>query len=82
MPTSNRRPGDINRNGQRLLAKTTAPGTDHLQKIWNVECAHPAADESICGHRYGLNGSDFHHRKCPKCQGGKPGLPFLEVFYA
>ena len=46
MPTSNRRPGDINRNGQRLLAKTTAPGTDHLQKIWNVECAHPASGDA------------------------------------
>ena len=32
------------------------------------------ADDTICGHRYGANGSDFHIRKCPKCQGGAEGL--------
>jgi phage FluMu protein Com len=31
-----------------------------------LNCSH-------CGHQYGANGSDYHHRKCPKCQGGAPG---------
>jgi hypothetical protein len=61
--------GDINPNGQQLLAKTTFDGTDHNQKIWAVQCTQPG-----CGHVYGANGSDFHLRKCPKCQHGKPGL--------
>jgi hypothetical protein len=59
--------GDLNRNGQELLAKTDAKGTDHNQKIWALQC-------SGCGHVYGANGSDFHQRKCPKCQGGAPGI--------
>ena len=33
---------------------------------------------AICGARYGANGSDFHQRKCPNCQGGMPGLDILE----
>jgi hypothetical protein len=61
--------GDINPKGQKLLAKTVFDGTDHNQKIWAVQCTHDG-----CGHVYGVNGSDFHERKCPKCQGGKPGI--------
>jgi hypothetical protein len=37
-------------------------------------CARRTSDGVICGHRYGANGSDFHIRKCPNCQGGAPGL--------
>ena len=59
--------GDKNRNRQELLAKTSHPGTDHNQRIWAVQCTD-------CGHVYGANGSDFHERKCPKCQGGAHGL--------
>jgi hypothetical protein len=58
---------DSNPNGQRLVRKTTDAGTDHHNYIWILDCAH-------CGHEYGANGSDFHHRKCPKCQGGSDGL--------
>ena len=58
---------DINRNEQKLLAKTAFHGTDHNQKIWALQCAQ-------CGHVYGANGSDFFERKCPKCQGGAPGI--------
>ena len=71
--------GDINRNGQRLLAKTNVPGNDHLQYRWNVECTRPAEGEELCGHRYSVNGSDFHQRKCPACQGGATGLAFVEL---
>ncbi len=53
--------GDINQNGQKLLAKTAFEGTDHNQKIWAVQCT-----KDRCGHVYGVNGTDFHERKCPK----------------
>ena len=32
-----------------------------------LRCGH-------CAHEYGSNGSDNFQRKCPKCQGGRPGL--------
>ena len=59
--------GDVNRNRQKLVAKTTMPGNDHNQYVWVVDCGD-------CGKRYGANGSDFFQRLCPTCQGGKPGL--------
>jgi hypothetical protein len=59
--------GYVNSNGQVTIRDTQLPGTDHLQHIYQLACSH-------CGHDYGANGSDIHDRKCPKCQGGKPGL--------
>ena len=61
--------GDVNKNKQKLLAKTEFKGNDHNQKIWALQCTHES-----CGHVYGANGADFYERKCPKCQGGTPGL--------
>jgi hypothetical protein len=61
--------GDKNVNRQRLVAKTHLPGTDHNQYVWHLHC-------ETCDNDYGANGSDFHHRKCPKCQSGAPGLDF------
>jgi predicted RNA binding protein YcfA (HicA-like mRNA interferase family) len=63
--------GDENPNGQVFARETDEPGTDHNQYIWELLCKH-------CGQRYGANGSDFHHRKCPSCQGGAPGIPMLQ----
>lgn len=74
MATSQRRLGDINPNDQILIARTNRLGTDHQQYVWVLVCARRAADGAICGNRYGANGSDFHIRKCPKCQSGAPGL--------
>jgi hypothetical protein len=71
---STRKPGDINPNDQILIARTDRPGTDHQQYVWVLFCARRHPDSAICGHRYGANGSDFHVRKCPSCQGGAPGL--------
>ncbi len=62
-------PGFLNPNGQLVVRPTGLPGTDHLQRIYVLRCDH-------CGNEYGANGSDVHERKCPRCQGGKPGLPF------
>jgi len=61
-------PGYVNRNGQTVVRATGEPGTDHHQRIYVLRCTH-------CTTEYGANGSDIHERKCPKCQGGKAGLP-------
>ncbi len=62
-------PGFLNPNGQLVIKKADPPrrGTDHLQWVYILECQH-------CHQRYGANGSDNHHRKCPACQGGRPGI--------
>ena len=62
-------PGYINRNDQEVRRPTGLAGTDHLQHVYVLRCGR-------CGHEYGANGSDIHIRKCPGCQGGRPGLPF------
>lgn len=60
--------GRINKNNQMVKEKTDLPG--HLnQKVHRMECLN-------CGHNYGANGFDCHLRKCPKCGGGAPGLPY------
>ncbi len=62
-------PGYTNNNGQTVVRPTGLSGTDHLQRIYVLRC-------SKCDQEYGANGSDIHERKCPNCQGGRPGLPF------
>lgn len=61
------RPGYVNRNSQVVIRNTGMPGTDHGQSIYQLHCSH-------CRREYGANGSDIFQRKCPKCQGGQPGL--------
>ena len=82
MATSERIPGDINRNDQILIARTAIPGNDHLQYVWVLVCVRRDAGGVLCGHRYGANGSDFFQRKCPKCQDGAPGLDIEGVLKA
>jgi hypothetical protein len=65
--------GFRNRNGQETVRATGVPGTDHLQYVYVLQCKR-----ELCGEIYGANGSDIHQRKCPACQGGRPGLPFTE----
>ena len=59
--------GYENKNRQVVLRRTDIPGNDHLQLVYELECRD-------CGNRYGANGSDIWLRKCPRCQGGRPGL--------
>ncbi|HEV2462248.1 MAG TPA: hypothetical protein VGT04_00455 [Acidobacteriaceae bacterium] len=61
--------GYLNKNGQVVVRKTRAPGTDKNQYVNQLACSH-------CGHVYGSNGSDIHERLCPRCQGGAPGLEY------
>lgn len=59
-------PGYVNRNLQEVIARTELAGSDHGQRVYLLRCTR-------CGYQYGANGSDIFQRKCPMCQGGKPG---------
>ena len=59
-------PGFVNPDGQEVIRNTGKAGTDQGQYVYELMCQH-------CGH-HGANGSDIHERKCPACQGGRPGL--------
>jgi hypothetical protein len=61
--------GYINKNNQRNMGHRHQPGTDHGAYSYKLQCL-------FCGHEYGANGTDIFQRKCPKCQGGKDGIPF------
>jgi hypothetical protein len=61
------RTGYVNRNRQKVVRPTGLEGTDHVQKVYALRCGD-------CRTEYGANGSDIFQRKCPNCQGGKPGL--------
>ena len=63
--------GYINKNNQKVQGTRGVKGTDHHQLSYKLECL-----EKNCGHLYGANGSDIFQRKCPKCQGGKPGIEY------
>ncbi len=52
-------------NNQTVIYKTDWPGNDHNAKISVLKCGK-------CGFRYGANGTDVWHRKCPNCKDGKP----------
>jgi hypothetical protein len=60
-------PGFVNPHRQEVIQNTGKAGTDHVQYVYELKCQH-------CAQHYGANGSDIHERKCPVCQGGKPGL--------
>ncbi len=61
--------GYVNRNEQKVVRATGLAGNDHMQYIYVLQCGH-------CSHKYGANGSDIFQRRCPRCQGGTPGLGF------
>lgn len=61
--------GYVNRNRQRCHGHRGRSGNDHGQRAYKVECL-------LCGHTYGVNGTDLFQRRCPNCQGGKAGIPF------
>lgn len=63
--------GYVNRNNQRCTGHRSTPGNDHRQLAYRMECL-----EDGCGQVYGSNGTDVFQRRCPKCQGGEPGLSF------
>jgi hypothetical protein len=64
-------PGYENRNGQVVVRATDVVGNDHNQRVYVLTCV-------TCGpwSEYGANGSDIWQRRCPKHDGGKPGLAY------
>jgi hypothetical protein len=60
--------GYINKHQQKNHGRTGALGTDYANYTYKMECLS-------FGTFYGANGSDIWQRRCPKCDGGKPGLP-------
>jgi hypothetical protein len=69
--TPNTQMGAINRNNQQCGGTRRLPGNDHLQFSYRMKCL-----QADCGEVYGSNGSDVFQRKCPSCQGGRPGIDF------
>jgi predicted RNase H-like nuclease len=63
--------GYINKNQQVVMGTRGIPGTDHRAKAYKLECLN-----SSCGYLYGANGTDIFLRKCPACQGGRPGIQY------
>jgi hypothetical protein len=65
-------PGRVNHHGQ-LVVRRGARAADDLpgQNIYVLRC-------NGCGHEYGEAGIRVWQRKCPVCDGGKPGLPVPE----
>ena len=61
--------GYINKNNQENLGTKWVTGTDHGQYAYKLSC-------NRCGSIYGANGTDIFERKCPNCQGGKPGIEY------
>lgn len=61
--------GYVNRNNQLNHGHRNIQGTDNNAVAYRLEC-------QFCGYNYGSNGTDVFQRKCPKCQGGKPGIEF------
>jgi hypothetical protein len=53
---------------QEVLRKTRLAGSLADQRVYVLRCCD-------CGHEYGANGCEIHDRRCPRCQGGLPGLP-------
>jgi hypothetical protein len=60
--------GYRNDRQQEVLRKTLFAGSLPDQKVYVLHCG-------ICAHQYGANGCEIHDRRCPRCQGGPPGLP-------
>ena len=63
--------GYVNPNGQRSEGHRGLPGTDHGALSYRMVCQRPG-----CGRDYGANGTDVFQRRCPFCDGGRPGIPY------
>ena len=69
--TESTRIGHVNRNQQQCLGHRGSSGNDHGQRAYRLRCLMPG-----CGQEYGANGTDVFQRRCPRCQGGRPGIAF------
>ena len=64
--------GYLNPNGQQFSGHCGVPGTDPGQYAYKTDC-------TIFGYVYGTNGTDMFERRCPKCQGGAPGIRYWKI---
>jgi predicted Zn-ribbon and HTH transcriptional regulator len=65
------RPGAVNRQRQKVVRKVDwVDGGMDGQSVYVLQCQRPG-----CGFEYGEEGIRVHQRKCPRCDGGLPGLP-------
>jgi hypothetical protein len=59
--------GDVNENGQKVVADLKRKSsTRDTANLYHMVC-------ELCSCEYAANGFDVHDRKCPSCQGGRPG---------
>jgi hypothetical protein len=60
-------PGTVNGRGQEVVERTGAASASFPgQTVYRMKCRG-------CGGEYGANGCDVWSRRCPLCQGGRPG---------
>lgn len=57
---------------QEVIHKTRSAGSLPHQRVYVLHCGD-------CDHEYGANGCEVHSHRCPRCQGGSPGLPISDI---
>ncbi len=65
--------GSTNLHSQTVVEHTDRPGTDHGQYVYMLRCDSPTGCQGLKP-SYGANGTNFHERLCPRCQGGGQGI--------
>lgn len=69
------RPGYVNVHRQKVLRKVQwVDGGMEGQSVYVLRCQRAG-----CGFEYGEEGIRLHQRRCPRCDGGVPGLAVPEV---
>ena len=68
-PKGTTRIGFVNPDGQEVMRRMEKRRTDYPQYKYVLKCQH-------CGNEYAVNGPDVYVRKCPRCQSGRPGIPY------
>lgn len=59
----------VNSNNQKVHGTRNIKETDHNKVSYKLECLD-------CNELYGAIGTEIFRRKCPNCQGGKPGIRY------
>jgi len=69
------RPGYVNPQRQKVLRKVPwVDGGMEGQSVYALQCQRAG-----CGFEYGEEGIRVERRRCPRCDGGVPGLPVPEA---
>lgn len=73
--TENLKIGKVNRSNQMCFGTREVLGTDCNAKSYRMICLSEKNGE-CCEYMYGANGTGVFEKRCPKCQGGKAGIPY------